>query len=70
MTIRQLVETAAAYAGVSKAELARRIGTSAQNLGQRLGVGRFTQEDLQKIAAALGAEFVQEIRFPDGTSFK
>ena len=67
MDIPTKIKMAEAYAGVKEAELARRLETSSQAFGQRMKTGRFTTDDLDKIAAALGAEFVYCFRFPDGT---
>lgn len=53
--------------GISMAELARRVGTSPQNLQQRLKVGKMTEADLQRIAEALGAVYEWRFRYPDGT---
>ena len=61
------IKVACTLAGVSVSELARRIDTSPQNLNQRLKVGRFSTEELERIAAALGAEFRLEFIFPDGS---
>ena len=61
------IRVACTLAGVSVAELARRIGTSPQNLNQRLKVGRFSTEELESMAQALGAEFRLEFIFPDGS---
>ena len=58
---------ALACAGISEAELARRLGTSASAFNQRLQRERLTPEDLSKVATALGAEFICNFRFPDGT---
>jgi len=66
MDIPTKIDLAKAYAKVSTAELARRIETTPQALGQRLKTGKFSSADLDKIAAALGAEFVCCFRFPDG----
>lgn len=63
MKIR-LAETAS---GKSEAELARLLGTSPQAFGQRVKTGRFSSDDLEKIAAALGAKYVCYFEFPDGT---
>ena len=62
------IKLACTLAGVSVAELARRISTSPQNLNQRLKVGRFSAEELERIAQALGAEYRAEFVFPDGSS--
>lgn len=67
MDISKKIKMAEAYASVKEAELARRIGTSAQAFGQRMKTGKFSSADLDKIAEALGAEFVCYFKFPDGT---
>ena len=61
------IRLACTLAGISVSELARRIGTTPQNMSQRLKVGRFSAEELERIAQALGAEFRLEFIFPDGS---
>ena len=68
MDITKKIRMAEGYLGISEAELARRLGTSSQALGQRLKTGKFKSEDLTAIATALGCEVVVEFRFPDGTT--
>ena len=48
---------------LSDAELARRMGTSPQNLSNKLKRDNFTEKDLQEIAAALDCDL--EIQFID-----
>ena len=67
MTIEQKIRMALSYAGISQAELARRIGTTPQNLHQRVKRNKFTQEELEEIAAALGGTWRAEFVFDDGT---
>ena len=67
MTARQIVEMATGYCGVSKSELARRLGWSPQLLNKRLNTGKFTVEEWEKIGAALGAVARVRFTFPDGT---
>ena len=67
MDISTKIKLAETYAKISEAELARKIGTSSQNLGQRLKVGKFTTEELNSIASALGAAYEAAFVFPDGT---
>ena len=67
MDIPRKIKMAEAYAGISEAELSRRLNTTAQAFGQRMKTGRFTSADLDKIAAAMGAEFICCFRVPDGT---
>lgn len=66
MTVRQLVEMGIAYAQINNAELARRLGWSPQLLNKRLNTGKFTIEEWENIAMALGAEFRIGFTFPDG----
>lgn len=66
MDITTKIKLAETYAGISEAELARRLGTTSQAFGQRMKTGKFKSSDLEEIAAALGCEFVVEFRFPDG----
>lgn len=67
MDIVKKIKLAETYAGVSEAELARRIGTTSQAFGQRMKTGKFKSSELEAIAAALGCEVAVEFRFPDGT---
>lgn len=67
MNITDKIRTALAYKKMSEAELARRFGSSPSAFNQRLKVGKFATEELQKIAEILDAEYVFEIVFPDGT---
>lgn len=67
MNITTKIKLAITYAKISEAELARRIGTSSQALGQRLKTGKFTSEELEKIASVIGAEYTYGFRFSDGT---
>lgn len=68
MTLIQKIKMLIAYSGISEAELARRMDTSPSAFHQRLKTGRFTVEELERIAAAVGGSYVFEFRFPDGTT--
>lgn len=67
MDIPTKIKLAETYAKISEAELARRLGTTSQAFGQRMKTGKFTSEELDNIAKALGAEFICKFQFPDGT---
>lgn len=67
MDITKKIKLAETFAGISESELARRLEKSPQALGQRIKTGRFSIEELEKIAESLGAEYVCFFRFPDGT---
>lgn len=67
MNIEQKINMALSFKGISQAELARKIGTTPSNLNQKVKRNTLTKEDLEKIAEALGGEWIAEFRFPDGT---
>lgn len=67
LTIEQKVKMALAYKGMSQAELARRFGSSPQVFNGRLKKGRFTAEELETIAQAMGARYTFGFVFEDGT---
>ena len=66
MTTEQMIKMALSYAGVSQAELARRISATPSNLNQKIKRDTLTREELSVVATALGAEFIFHFRFPDG----
>lgn len=66
MPLKQKIKIACAMADISQADLANRLGISPPNFSKRLNVGKFTQEELERIADAIGCEYVSEFRFYDG----
>lgn len=70
LNISKTVKLAETYADVSESELARRMNTSPQALGQRLKTGKLDSEYLERIAAALGAEAHFSFVFPDGKTIE
>ena len=70
MTAKQLIDMACAYAGISKSELARRLGWSPALLNNRTSVGKFTLEEWEKIGQAAGAEAAMTFTFHDGKQIK
>ena len=67
MTISQKIKMALAYKGMSEAELARTVGTSPSAFNQRMKTGKFSTEEMEKIAKALEADFYFGFEFNDGT---
>ena len=67
MTIQQKIKMALAYKGMSEAALAKAIGTSPSAFNQRMKTGKFSSEELDAIAEALGGKFVCFFEFEDGT---
>lgn len=66
MNTSKQVRAAMSYAGKTLTETAAGAGTSPQNLSQRLTRNGLKPCDLEKIAQAIGAEYISVFRFPDG----
>ena len=67
MDIPMKIKLAETYAKISEAELARRLGyNSQQAFVQRMRTGKFTSQELEQIAAAMGAKFEYSFVFEDG----
>ena len=66
ITVKQKVEAACAMAGITVTELGRRVGMSQANISKRLKVGKFSQNELEKMGEAMGAQYKSGFYFPDG----
>ena len=66
MTFEQKINMAAAYRGISQAELSRRVGEKPQNFNKKAKRGTFKPEEMSAIAEALGATYRFGFVFPDG----
>lgn len=58
---------ACAHAGISRAELSRKLGYTPQAFQKRYSTGKFTQEELYEIAKKTGGEYISKFKYPDGT---
>ena len=68
ITIQQKIDMVCAHAGISKAELSRRLGyATPQAFQKRYSTGKFTQEELQEIAQATGGKYISIFQYPDDT---
>ena len=67
ITIKQKIESACAMAGITVTELGARMGMSQQNISKRLKVGKFTQDELEKMASIMGCEYHSFFIFPNGS---
>ena len=67
MNVEQKIKMAIAYAGVSQAELARKIGQTPSNFNNKLKRDTLTNDELKQIAEALGGAYFFGFEFPDGT---
>lgn len=66
ITVQEQIRTAAIHAGISLTDLAKRFGSSQSGFSQRMKTGKFTQEELEKMAGIMGAEYRSGFYFPDG----
>lgn len=63
------IRAALAYAKVTQAEVAEKIGWTKSNFNQKLIRETFTNEEMEQIMKAIGAKYVPAtIVFPDGTT--
>lgn len=56
--VQKAIEKTMIDVGITKTELARRLGTSPQNLCRRLNTGKFSYDELVAIASALGCNYI------------
>lgn len=66
MTIQEKIEVACLLSKITKTELGRRIGLSQSSMSQRLKTGKFSDEDFNKMAEALGAKYYSGFILPNG----
>jgi len=67
MTSPQKIKMALVYKGMKESELARALNTSPSAFNQRMKTGKFTSDEMEKIAEALGAVYYFGFEFEDGT---
>jgi DNA-binding transcriptional regulator YdaS (Cro superfamily) len=67
MNMELRINAAAAYVGMSQADVARVVGMSKSNFNQKLKRRSFSEEELADIASAIGAKYEARFEFPDGT---
>jgi DNA-binding XRE family transcriptional regulator len=61
------INAAAAYVGMSQADVARAVDMTPQNFNSKMKRRTFSEEELAKIADAIGAKYEARFEFPDGT---
>ena len=66
ITLQQKIKVACELANMSMTELGNKVGMSQQSISKRVKTGKFTQEELEAIAHALGCEYKSGFYFPDG----
>ena len=68
MSNAQKIKMLLAYKHVSESALARLLNTTPQAFNQRLKTDKFTFQEMETIAAALGCTWRAEFVFEDGTT--
>lgn len=68
MTTAQKIRMALSFKRMSEAELARALGTSPSAFNQRMKTDKFSTDELERIAAAIGATYNFGFTFEDGTT--
>ncbi|MCI8365851.1 MAG: helix-turn-helix transcriptional regulator [Eubacterium sp.] len=69
MTIQEQIETALIHSGLSQKEFCKKIEMSPSSLIQRMKTGKFTKQELEKMAKAMGCDYISCFRFPDGREY-
>lgn len=70
MKMQDKIESALVHADMSKTAMGKiAFGASQQAISKRIKSGKFTIEELEKIATAMGAEYHCYFEFPDGKKF-
>lgn len=69
ITIQEQIKTACIHAGMSLTELAESFGISQSGFSQRMKTGKFTRQEMEKIALIMGCEYVSFFKFPDGKEY-
>lgn len=69
LTIQEQIKTALIHSGMTQKEFCDKIGMSTSSLIQRMKTGKFTRVELERMAAAMGAEYVSYFIFPDGKKY-
>jgi len=67
MDRRNRIKAATAFAGKRARDLATATGLSESGFSQRLSNDSLKEDDMKKIADALGAKYIECFEFPDGT---
>ena len=71
ITIQQMIDMALTYSNMTKTELSKKLGyATPQAFQKRYTTGKFTKEELEQIACALGCEYVTCFRYPDGKEIR
>lgn len=66
ITLQQKIKVACDEAGISLTELGAKMGMSQASISKRVKTGKFTQEELEKMASIMGCKYTSAFVFPNG----
>ena len=67
LTIQQQIDMALTYSNMTKTELSKKLRyASPEEFQKRYTTGKFTKEELENIAKALGCVYISCFKYPDG----
>lgn len=66
ITLQQKIKVACDEAGISLTELGAKMGMSQASISKRVKTGKFTQEELEQMAAVMGCEYTSAFVFQNG----
>lgn len=66
ITLQQKIKVACDEAGISLTELGAKMGMSQASISKRVKTGKFTQEELEKMAEIMGCKYKSSFIFPNG----
>lgn len=64
--MRQRIKAACDIAGITVTELGAKMGMSQVSISKRLKTGKFTQEELEKMADIMGCKYISVFEFENG----
>ena len=70
ITLQQKIKVACDTAEMSLTELGSKMGMSQASISKRVKTGKFTQEELEQMAAIMGCKYQSSFVFPNGNEIK
>lgn len=70
MDINQKIRTVMLLQDITITELAKKLGVSQPTMTNRLKTGKFSLEEYERIASALGVDFHLYFELPNGTKIE
>ena len=70
MTVSEQIKVLCIRADISAAELARRLGTTPQAFSAKVKRGKFSVDELEKIAEAVDCKYFHYFKLPNGDIIK